>query len=258
MIELAYTEYGNAGRPVIVMHGLFGSARNWTAIAKTLGETHRVLALDLRNHGASPHAATMTYGEMAEDVAGFIAAHGLEKPAVIGHSMGGKVAMRLALDAPETPRGILVADIAPVDYDHDMLDYIAAMKELDLSGAQRRAELQEQLAAQVDDTGITAFLMTNLERADDGFRWRVNLDAIETGMRDLTAFPAPEGAAYEGPALFVTGDRSDYVQAADRPRIAELFPAARTMTIKNAAHWLHADQPQAFLKTAQAFLKAVD
>ena len=257
MLDLACIEYGESGPPLIVMHGLFGSARNWAAIARTLAETLRVYALDLRNHGASPQASTMTYEEMAGDVAGFINARGIADPVVMGHSMGGKVAMRLALDHPGLMKGLIVVDIAPVTYGHDMLDYIAAMQMLDLSGEQRRAELEEELREEVEDPGITAFLMTNLERANGGFQWRINLQAIAAGMSGISAFPVPDGAAYDGPTAFIAGEHSAYIRDDHRDRITELFPKARTVTIKDASHWVHADHPEAFLKTVQAFLGAV-
>lgn len=257
MLDLACNEYGEDGPPLIVLHGLFGSARNWAAIARALAETRRVYALDLRNHGASPQASTMTYEEMADDVAGFMSAREIESPVVMGHSMGGKVAMRLALDAPDLLKGLVVVDIAPVTYGHDMLDYIAAMQMLDLSGEQRRSELEEELREEVEDPGITAFLMTNLERANGGFQWRINLQAIAAGMSGISAFPYPDGATYGGPTAFIAGENSAYIRDDHRERISELFPKARTVTIKDASHWVHADQPAAFLKTVQAFLGAV-
>ncbi len=257
MIELAHTGFGDRGRPLVILHGLFGSGRNWTGIAKTLAPTHRVFALDLRNHGASPRAATMTYTEMAADVAGFIKANGIEGPIVLGHSMGGKVAMQLALERPEIPAGLIVVDIAPVTYGHDMMDYIAAMQMLDLSGNMRRAELEEELHGKVGDPGITAFLMSNLERANGGFQWRINLTAIAAGMSGIAGFSPPTGATYDGPAAFIAGERSAYIRDSHKARISELFPKARTVTIKDAGHWVHADRPEAFLKTVQAFLGAI-
>lgn len=258
MVELAFSEHGTKGPPLIVLHGLFGSARNWTRIAKELSASHRVYALDLRNHGASPSLSSMTYAEMAADVAEFVAAHGIDRPVVMGHSMGGKVAMQLALERPELPAGLIVVDIAPVAYGHDMLDYIAAMQMLDLSGETRRSELEEELREEVADSGVTAFLMTNLERANGGFQWRVNLTAISAGMSNITGFSPPEGAVYGGPAAFVAGENSAYVRDAHKARIAELFPKSRIVTIKDAAHWVHADQPEAFVRTVEAFLGALD
>lgn len=257
MVNLNFDEYGTNGPPLVLMHGLFGSARNWASIARTLSGTHRVYALDLRNHGSSDRAMTMTYEEMADDVAGFIAEHGIETPVVMGHSMGGKVAMRLALGAPELVRGLIVVDIAPVTYGHDMLDYIGAMQMLDISGEMRRAELEEELRGEVDDPGISAFLMTNLERANGGFQWRINLTAISAGMSAISAFSVPDGATYDGPTAFIAGSESGYIRDDHRDRITELFPGARTVTIKDANHWVHADKPEAFLKTVQAFLGAV-
>jgi pimeloyl-ACP methyl ester carboxylesterase len=200
---------------------------------------------------------TMTYEEMAEDVAGFIADHDIATPIVMGHSMGGKVAMRLALDAPDMLKGLIVVDIAPVTYGHDMMDYIATMQMMDLSGEVRRAELEEELRGEVEDPGISAFLMTNLERANGGFQWRINLTAISAGMSAISAFSAPDGAAYDGPTAFIAGSESSYIRDSHRVRISELFPKSRTVTIKDANHWVHADQPEAFLKTVQAFLGAV-
>lgn len=257
MEALSFTEYGSSGPPVVVLHGLFGSARNWAGIARRLATTHRVFALDSRNHGGSPWAATMSYGEMAGDVADFIEAQNLGAPALIGHSMGGKTAMQLALQRPELVGGLMVVDIAPVTYGHDMLDYVAAMQALDLSGTERRAELEETLARQVNDTGITSFLMTNLERANDAFRWRVNLAAVAAGMGDLTSFDAPDDAVYDGPCLFIAGDRSGYIRPEHKTQISALFPASRTVTIKDADHWVHADQPENFLRTAETFLSAL-
>lgn len=260
MVTLNFDEYGTGGEDapaLIVLHGLFGSARNWSGISRTLSETHRVYALDLRNHGASERAMTMTYEEMADDVAGFIADRNIDAPIVMGHSMGGKVAMRLALAEPGLVRGLIVVDIAPVTYGHDMLDYIGAMQMLDISGEMRRAELEEELRGEVDDPGISAFLMTNLERANGGFQWRINLTAISAGMSAISAFSVPDGATYDGPTVFIAGSDSSYIRDSHRERIAGLFPAARTVAIKDANHWVHADRPEAFLKTVQAFLGAV-
>lgn len=257
MVNLQFNEYGSDGPPLIVLHGLFGSARNWAGHARSLAETHHVYALDLRNHGSSDRAMTMTYEEMAEDVAGFIADQGISDPIVMGHSMGGKVAMHLALAAPDLVRALIVVDIAPVSYGHDMLDYIAAMQMLDLSGEHRRSELEEELRDQVEDPGITSFLMTNLERANGGFQWRINLTAISAGMSAISAFSPPPGAVYESPTVFIAGADSSYIRDTHRDRILELFPKSRTVKIKDANHWVHADQPEAFLKTVDAFLGAV-
>ena len=254
MVDLAFTEFGDKGTPLVILHGLFGSGRNWAGIAKSLGKTNRIYALDLRNHGASPQVAGMSYSDMAGDVADFIEAHGIESPVAIGHSMGGKVAMQLALEHPDMLRGLVVVDIAPVTYGHDMMDYIAAMQMLDLSGSARRAELEEELRGEVEDPAVTAFLMSNLERANGGFQWRINLTAISAGMSGISGFSPPDNAQYDGATAFVAGENSAYIRDNHRDRIVELFPAAQFVTIKDAAHWVHADQPVAFLRTVGAFL----
>jgi pimeloyl-ACP methyl ester carboxylesterase len=257
MVQLHFDEYGGVGSPLIILHGLFGSSRNWAGVARSLSENFRVYAIDLRNHGSSGHAMSMTYEEMAADVAHFIAERNIENPFVLGHSMGGKVGMWLALSKPTLLKGLIVVDIAPVTYGHDMLDYIAAMEMLNLTGGMRRSELEEKLRGEVADPSISAFLMTNLERASGGFQWRVNLAAITRGMREISAFSIPEGRIYRGPTVFIAGSKSAYIRVNHRDRITSLFPIARIVTIKDANHWVHADKPDALLETVQAFMRAV-
>ncbi len=257
MIQLFFKNFGDGGRPLVILHGLFGSGRNWASIANTLAATNRIYALDLRNHGASPQAGTMTYADMADDVARFIESHGIKAPIVLGHSMGGKVAMQLALERPDMTASLIIVDIAPVTYGHDMTDYVAAMQMLDLSGSMRRGELEEELRGKVADPGVTAFLMSNLERTKEGFRWRINLTAIAAGMSGIAGFSPPAGATFSGPVAFIKGEHSAYIRDRHKAKIAELFPKARTVTIKDAGHWVHADQPKAFLKTVQAFIGAI-
>ena len=186
-VELSYAEYG-AGPPLVILHGLFGSARNWTSLARHLGETHHVYALDLRNHGASGWAETMTYEEMAGDVRTFLASHGLEGAAVMGHSMGGKTAMRLALDDGSLIGRLIVVDIAPVAYSHTHGPMIAAMQGVDLAGATRRGEVDRQLEPHIAEAPLRSFLLQNLVAEDGRLRWRINLDALAANMAVLTTF----------------------------------------------------------------------
>jgi esterase len=254
-LDLAYDEFGDAGLPVLVLHGLLGSARNWTGVAKTLAETHRVFALDLRNHGRSPWAETMSFDEMAGDVAAFIDRHGLSPAAVIGHSLGGKVAMRVALIRPDLVRRLVVVDVAPVAYTHSFAPYVAAMRQVDLAALERRADADLALQRTVSDAAVRNFLLQNLIKTDNGFVWRVNLDALAANMPELLGFPAPaDEAAYRGPALFIAGSRSPYVQAEHRPLIARLFPAAEQAVIEGAGHWVHAERPAEFLAALRGFL----
>src|SRR5204863_160474 len=207
-LALAAVEYG-AGPPLAILHGLFGSGRNWTSIAQGLAPQHRVIALDLRNHGASPWAETVGCGEMAEDVRASLRARGYEHYALLGHSMGGKVAMMAALQHPEMVERLIVADIAPVSYPMRHLCEVEAMRRLDLTGIQRRSQADVALAAAIPDAAERAFLLQNLIFNNGGARWRLNLEAIEQGMPALVEFPAiPAGRTYDGPALFLAGGRS--------------------------------------------------
>jgi esterase len=251
---LEATGYG-AGPPLAILHGLFGSGRNWASIAKRLGAHHRVIAFDLRNHGASPWAETMAYAEMADDVRASLSALGHRRFALLGHSMGGKVAMVAALRYPEAVESLVVADIAPVAYQAGNSRLAAALRAFDLAAVRRRAEADVGLQAAVPDPAERAFLLQNLIFESGAARWRINLEAIEHEMPTLIGFPAiPAGVTYSGPSLFIGGGRSDYLRAEHEPGIRRLFLQARISRIKEAGHWLHVEQPVAFLKEIEAFL----
>ena len=254
-LALACNSFGDDGPPVVIMHGLFGAARNWTSIAKRLGRDNRVFGLDLRNHGASPWSDDITYPLMAEDVRAFIEGEQIEPVTLIGHSMGGKVAMRLALEYRDLVERLVVVDIAPTAYDHSFDDLFDAMRGVDLASASRRADVEAALAEGVADPGVRAFLMQNLTRRDGAFAWQLNLNALAMHMEDLTGWPDDlPGRRFDGPTLFVSGERSDYVRPEHREPIRQLFPEASFMTLKNAGHWVHAEQPEAFATTVRAFL----
>ncbi len=249
---------GEAGPAVVILHGLLGSARNWRSIARRLaGGGRRVHALDLRNHGQSPWADDTGYAAMAADVERHAAAAGLEAPAVLGHSMGGKVAMVLALTRPASVGALVVADVAPVRYQSAFGPWIAAMRAIDAGALKRRAEAEARLAPAVPDAIVRAFLAQNLETDGDGLRWRPNLDALAAGLEtDILGFPdLPASARYEGPALFLRGERSDYVRPAHHDAIRARFPAAEFAVVPDAGHWLHAENPRAFLAALDAFLR---
>mgnify|MGYP000220992100 FL=1 len=249
-------EAGAAGDPpLVVLHGLFGSARNWGAIGKRLSAQCRVLAMDLRNHGASPRAEAMDYASMAADVAETAEAAGAAPAAVLGHSMGGKAAMALALARPELVSRLLVADIAPVPYPPRQARIVAAMRAVPLRPGLARREADAALSAEgVQDPATRAFLLQNLRFEGDAPSWRCGLDEIAAAMADIEGFPDFAGARYEGPALFLLGERSDYVQPEHRPRIRELFPAARFLSLRGTGHWLHAEKPEEFIRVAESFL----
>lgn len=255
-LELSYSEYGT-GPPLVILHGLFGSARNWTTIAKQLAEAYHVYTLDLRNHGASPWASSMTYPEMADDVRAFLERHGLEGATLLGHSMGGKTAMLLALEHGRLVGRLIVADIAPVTYGHTQLPYVDAMLGADLGTATRRSEVDRQLGPRIPEAALRGFLLQNLVMEDGRLRWRINLGALAENMDVLAGYPAqPAGLSYTGPALFLTGALSDYVQPEHHALIRRLFPRARIDALPAAGHWLHAERPQEFVARLRSFLNA--
>jgi pimeloyl-ACP methyl ester carboxylesterase len=253
-VQLAATEYGE-GPPVAILHGLFGSGRNWRSIAQQLAATHRVLAFDLRNHGSSPWAADMSYDEMAEDLRASFRTRGIGRAALLGHSMGGKVAMLAALLHPAEIDRLVVVDIAPAANPPGLLAFVRAMRAVDLDGITRRGEVDARLNNAIPDAAERAFLLQNLIVDDGKARWRLNLEAIERNFLQILSFPElPAGTAYRGPALFLAGARSDYIRAEHEPGIQRLFPQARITRVEGAGHWLHAEQPQAFLETVGPFL----
>lgn len=261
-VDLESDVYGEgAGPKLVILHGLLGAARNWMAIAKRLGQDHEVHALDLRNHGRSPWIDGMRYRQMAADVARYIEAHDLGEPVVVGHSMGGKAAMTLALDRPDVVGRLIVADIAPVAYSRggrtSFLDYIDGMAALDLTGIARRAEADRALKAAIPETPVRSFLLQNLVPTDDGdgFRWRCNLAALADGMVDILDFPDDTATeSYAGDTLFLTGADSNYVKSEHRQGIRQRFPNARFAALKGAGHWLHADKPRPFMEAVRMFV----
>jgi len=241
-----------SGAPVILLHGLFGSARNFGTIQRALAARFRVIAMDARNHGASPHAPGMRYPDLAADVADTMDALRISRAAVIGHSMGGKTAMALALTAPDRVGRLLVADIAPVAYQHENQSVAGAMRAIPLRPGLTRAEAEAALADAVPVPALRTFLVQNLQFGAQPC-WRIGLEQIAAAIPDLEGWEAPPGT-YNGPTLFVTGAESNYVLPERRPAIRASFPAARFVSIKNAGHWLHADNPSGFLSVAEAFL----
>jgi len=242
------------GTPLLIAHGLFGTARNWGVLAKRLAGERQVISVDMRNHGSSFRAASNTYMDMAGDLARVIE-NGGGSANVLGHSMGGKAAMMLALSRPDLVEKLVVADIAPIGYSHSQLDKITAMKAVDLSVVERRRDAEEQLVDTVADPSLRSFLLQSLTLGEGGASWKLNLDALGAAMDEVIGFPDIEGV-FQGEVLFLHGGSSDYVQPAHHERILTLFPNARFEAIEGAGHWLHAEKPREFEAAVRGFLGA--
>lgn len=241
--------------PLVIAHGLYGSARNWGVIARRLADRRDVVAVDMRNHAGSPWFATHSYPELAEDLAEVIADLG-GRADLLGHSMGGKAAMQVALRHGDLVRRLVVADIAPVAYAHDQTQYIRAMRGLDLTGLTSRGEADRRLAETLDDPGLRAFFLQSLDlKAEGGPRWRLNFDVLEAEMPRIVGWPETTGQ-FDRPALFLTGAESHYVRPEYRDAIRSHFPQARFARLPGAGHWLHADRPREFEEAVRVFLNA--
>lgn len=239
------------GRPLVLLHGLFGQGRNFGSLQRRLAARRRVIVIDMPNHGASPHAARMDYRSMAGDVAETLAARGVSGADVMGHSMGGKAAMMLALTAPVLVARLIVSDIAPVAYPPRYGELLEAMRAV--PPGTPRAVADATLATAEPDAGTRAFILSN--RLPDGSGWRIGLEGIAASIGAIMDWAPPEGVRFEGQTLFVSGEHSRYLREENRPVIRALFPAARFLTIKGAGHWVHADQPEAFAAVVEGFFR---
>jgi len=253
-MELVYQSRGE-GAPLVLVHGLFGSADNLGGIARLLAADYCVISVDLRNHGRSPHADGVSYREMSADVLAVMEKENIGSAHVFGHSMGGKTIMQLALDHPERIERMVVGDIAPVRYPPHHSKIFEGMRAVSLSGPASRKEAQEILEAYVPEREVLGFLMTNWRRGQNGaWRWRINLEAIEAGYDDIAA--GNTGGPYGGEVLFLRGSLSDYIKPEHREIILSLFPKATVRTIEGTGHWLHAEKPDMVARAISRFLGA--
>lgn len=240
--------------PVILAHGLFGSAKNLGGISRRLAQDRQVVSVDMRNHGDSFHDSDQSYPAMAADLAGIIEQFGGIAD-VVGHSMGGKAAMVLALSRPDTVRRLAVLDISPRSYGHDQHALINAMERLDTEGLKLRSEADRRLAETVDDPGVRAFLLQSLDLRSDPIRWRLNLGALRENMDLITGWPeGPEPGAFTGPTLVLAGASSDYCDPVGTSAIRDHFPQAEIEQVEGAGHWLHSEQPELVASRLAAFL----
>lgn len=250
---LNYKSFGE-GFPLIILHGMFGTLDNWQGIAKQLADSFTVYIVDLRNHGRSPHTEEFGYELMCQDLREFMQDHWLHRAHILGHSMGGKVAMRFALEHGDMVDRLIVADIAPKAYVGNHEKIFDALFALDLGALRDRTEAAAFLRERIGEENTVQFLLKNLSvKKEGGFEWRMNLPVIHRYYAEILGHE-PSRSSFEGPTLFLYGERSDYVNPKDLPLYQENFPHAQLKGIPNAGHWVHAEQPNAFLQAVLSFL----
>lgn len=241
------------GPLVVLIHGLFGSFENLGVIARALQDEFQILNIDVRNHGRSPQSDEMSYPLLAADLRDTLNSLALTPYAILGHSMGGKIAMQYALQSDLKPERLILADIAPVGYHPRHSAVFAGLNSIDLTTLSSRAEADNLLSAYISEAGVRQFLLKSLDKTDSGFRWRFNLAALNTHYQALIGAPLAEGV-FTGPTLFIKGGHSDYILPEHRETILKYFPAAQAKVIEGTGHWLHAEKPAAFNKIVRDFL----
>jgi pimeloyl-ACP methyl ester carboxylesterase len=253
-MDLFYNQYGESGPPLLILHGLLGSNGNWHTLSRTaFSETAQVYAVDQRNHGRSPHTDRIDYPSMAADARAFLDENGLAPAHLLGHSMGGKTAMQTALEYPDRVGRLIVVDMAPRAYPPQHTTILKALDRIDPSTYDSREAIDDALAADVPSWPIRQFLLKNLHYDGEQYRWTMNLKAIRAHYDDIRAAISSD-SSFEGPALFVRGGQSDYVQDEDWTAIQSLFPNAELRTVEEAGHWVHADAPEALSDIVTDFL----
>ncbi|MEH0157912.1 alpha/beta fold hydrolase [Limibacter armeniacum] len=252
-MELFYREQGS-GQPLIILHGLFGSSDNWLSIAKTLSEDYHVYIVDQRNHGQSPNTPEFDYETFVEDLKNFIQEKGIENPIIIGHSMGGKVAMQFAAKYPEMLSKLVVVDISPRQYPIHHQTILEGLNAIDIDNLKGRGDADKALATYVPEMGVRMFLLKNLYRKPEGgFGWRINLPVITEKIGNVGQRLTTNGVI-DVPSLFVGGKNSNYIQASDKEEINTLFRNVDIKMVDGAGHWIHAEQPEKFLSAVREFI----
>jgi esterase len=249
-----YSRIEGSGFPLIILHGLLGSSDNWRTISKRLSPSYKIYSVDLRNHGQSPHSEIMTYPAMADDVRELLEIEKTPDCHLVGHSLGGKVAMQFAISHPDRVSKLAIVDIAPKGYPPSQRPMLAALEKLELKNFGNFGEIDAALAPAIPEVSVRQFLMKNIARArSGGFQWRIDLASIAKSYEQLTK-PIIAAGPYDKPALFVRGGRSDYIAETDLPSIRATFTRAELVTIATAGHWVHAEASDEFLQSLTAFL----
>lgn len=254
-MKLHFKKVGEGPQPLIILHGVFGSLDNWATVSKVIADAgYAVYLVDQRNHGRSPHSPDFTYEAMAADLAEFIEDHGLEKPVLVGHSMGGKTVMQYAETYPGTYDKLVIVDIGPKAYPPHHQELIEGLNALSLNDIEDRQQADTLFSAHEPNLGVRQFLLKNLYRTDSGaFDWRFNLPVL-TELQANVGNEIPHLRPVTEPALFLRGARSGYLRDEDWAGIQAMFPQAELVTIPNAGHWVHAEQPKLFVEALLAFL----
>lgn len=252
-MDLFYREQGT-GYPVIILHGLFGSSDNWLTVTKSLSKDYKIYLIDQRNHGRSPHSNELDYTSMANDLNKFMSENNLQEAYLIGHSMGGKVAMKFAVENPDKVKKLVVVDIGPKYYPVHHGNILRALKALDLENITTRQLADEQLSEFIPELSVRQFLLKNLTRENDSFKWRINLSVIDKEIENIGE-PLDPRRKFEKPSLFIRGGKSNYILDEDFEGIKEIFPNSQVKTIAAAGHWVQAEEPQEFLDIVNEFFK---
>jgi len=252
-MTLNYKTFGQ-GQPLIILHGLLGSLDNWQTIGKQLSENYSVFIIDQRNHGKSPHSADFNYDLLAEDLNEFMDEHFISSAHILGHSMGGKTAMYFAMKYPDKIDKLIIADIAPVQYQEGHNDIFEALRSIDLSQEDNRNDIDEKLKLKIPNFGVRQFLMKGLTRNEDlELAWKFNLKAIWANYLEILKTFETD-AFFDKETLFIKGEKSDYILDEYKTDILKYFPKAKFVTINGVGHWLHAEKPEEFFNITNAFL----
>ena len=244
------------GKPIIILHGLFGSSDNWMSIAHKLGEKWNVFVPDLRNHGQSFHSDIWNYEVMVEDIWNLIEKYNINDPVVLGHSMGGKVAMQFAVTFPNIVKKLIIVDIAPKFYPVHHQTILKGLNLLDLKKISSRFDANEKLSKYIDDAVVRQFLLKNLTREEDGsYNWKLNLQIITSQIENIGHILNPEMLKFKEPTLFIKGIKSDYITPEEYSLIAETYQNNFIATIKDAGHWVHVENTPQFLKVVENFIE---
>lgn len=253
-MKLNFRKYGS-GAPLFILHGVFGSSDNWQTVGKQLADKYTVYLIDLRNHGLSPHSEEMDYPLMSGDLLELMGFEGLSQVVVMGHSMGGKVAMHLAVNNPGAVSKLVVVDIAPKEYPPHHQEIFEGFDAVKLATLTSRKEADNQMSHVIKNPGIRQFILKNLTRTDDGFAWKLNLKAIRENIENVGRHSLGD-LKYERPTLFISGSDSNYITKSSEAQIKGYFPKAQIITISGAGHWVHAEKPSELFSEVSSFLDA--